>query len=419
VKKLIAAAAFLLLLGTKAGAQDIYKTGTIAAANCAAPLGGVMVDVAGHGIAGFAVTGSFTGEIDIQGSVDDTGIFWDSLQAQTAGGGSVSLPLNSPIQGIVSVAGLKRIRACAVSFTPGIPATVLFRVSAAPGRDANVTILGGAVGLTNITPGNPSAVRCVDVTGSFYEPCGGGTGGAGLTDTELRAAPVPVSVSGVATAGNQTTGNSSLASIDTKTPALVSGRQPVDPSGVTSPISAVSLPLPTLAATSTLQTTGNNSLASIDTKLTSPLTVTGALTDSQLRATPVPVSGPVTDTQLRATPVPVSGPLTDTQLRATPVPVSGTVGTKTALTANSPATSSVGVASAQAVASNVSRKGLVIVNLSNATVSLAIGSTAVLNSGITLQPGAAWTMNEYTYATGAVNAIASGAASTIAVQEFQ
>lgn len=64
--------------------------------------------------------------------------------------------------------------------------------------------------------------------------------------------------------------------------------------------------------------------------------VTGGLTDTQLRATPVPVSGTVTtsgltDTQLRATPVPVSGtvtatgPLTDTQLRATPVPVSGTV----------------------------------------------------------------------------------------------
>ena len=52
-------------------------------------------------------------------------------------------------------------------------------------------------------------------------------------------------------------------------------------------------------------------------------TQTDALTDMQLRAAPVPVSGPLTDTQLRAAPVPVSGPLTDTQLRAAPVPVSG------------------------------------------------------------------------------------------------
>jgi hypothetical protein len=51
--------------------------------------------------------------------------------------------------------------------------------------------------------------------------------------------------------------------------------------------------LPTGASTSALQTTGNTSLASIDTKLTSPITVTGPLTDAQLRATPVPVSGTV------------------------------------------------------------------------------------------------------------------------------
>jgi hypothetical protein len=60
-----------------------------------------------------------------------------------------------------------------------------------------------------------------------------------------------------------------LSSIDIKTPTLVSGRQPVDGSGVTQPISAVSLPLPTNASTSALQTTGNTSLGSIDTKLTS------------------------------------------------------------------------------------------------------------------------------------------------------
>lgn len=40
-------------------------------------------------------------------------------------------------------------------------------------------------------------------------------------------------------------------SIDTKTPALVGGRVPVDGSGVTQPISAASLPLPTGAATET------------------------------------------------------------------------------------------------------------------------------------------------------------------------
>lgn len=58
---------------------------------------------------------------------------------------------------------------------------------------------------------------------------------------------------GDASAANQVTGNNSLASIDAKTPALVSGRQPVDGSGVTQPISAASLPLPTGAATAAKQ----------------------------------------------------------------------------------------------------------------------------------------------------------------------
>ena len=51
-----------------------------------------------------------------------------------------------------------------------------------------------------------------------------------LTDSELRANPVPVSVSGIATAANQTTGNSLLSSIDGKTPTLDNSKQPVIPS---------------------------------------------------------------------------------------------------------------------------------------------------------------------------------------------
>jgi hypothetical protein len=74
-----------------------------------------------------------------------------------------------------------------------------------------------------------------------------------LTDAQLRASAVPVSVAGVSTAALQTTGNTSLASIDSKLTAPLA-------------ITAATLPLPTGAATSALQTTGNTSLASIDTK---------------------------------------------------------------------------------------------------------------------------------------------------------
>jgi hypothetical protein len=111
-----------------------------------------------------------------------------------------------------------------------------------------------------------------------------------------------------------------------KLPALVSGRVPVDGSGVTQPVSGTFF-----QATQPVSGT---------------VTATGPLTDTQLRATAVPVSGtvtasgPLTDTQLRASAVPVSGtvtasgPVTDAQLRATPVPVSGTVTANLAAGAN-------------------------------------------------------------------------------------
>lgn len=83
-------------------------------------------------------------------------------------------------------------------------------------------------------------------------------------------------LNGAATATNQTTGNTSLSSIDTKLPsALASDRLKVDvifPG--TQAISTTVLPLPTGAATSTLQTDGNTLLTVISSKLNKPTTQT-------------------------------------------------------------------------------------------------------------------------------------------------
>lgn len=86
------------------------------------------------------------------------------------------------------------------------------------------------------------------------------------------------------------------------------------------------------AATQSLKTTETTGVHTPHHIVDGTVTVTGPLTDAQLRATAVPISGtitantgltqPLTDTQLRASPVSVSGPLTDTQLRAADVPVS-------------------------------------------------------------------------------------------------
>lgn len=113
-----------------------------------------------------------------------------------------------------------------------------------------------------------------------------GVGGpsGGLTNTELRASPLPISGTATCNAGSGTM--------------------------------AVSL-----ATAPTTPVTGTFWPA------TQP--VSGSVSVSNLPATQ-PVSGPLTDTQLRATPLPVSGSLTvsggltNVELRLTPVPISGT-----------------------------------------------------------------------------------------------
>lgn len=96
---------------------------------------------------------------------------------------------------------------------------------------------------------NPLKVNCV----SGCSPPTGDQSVYVLDSGVLNVNPI----AGASTSALQSTGNTSLSSIDGKTPALVSGRVPVDGSGVTQPVS-------------------------------------GPLTDVQLRATPVPVSGTVT-----------------------------------------------------------------------------------------------------------------------------
>lgn len=189
----------------------------------------------------------------------------------------------------------------------------------------------------------------------------------------------------------------SLASLDGKTVT-------VDTSNVTITSSA----LPTGAATAALQTSGNASLASIDTKLTAPLSVTGPLTDTQLRASAVPVSlssvplptGAATaanqvteiaslasiDSKLTA-PLSVTGPLTDAQLRASAVPVSAaslplptgaaTETTLAAMSAKLPAT----------LGQTTSAASLAVVLASNQS-SIPVAATPVVPPALTVKSAA-------------------------------
>lgn len=106
-----------------------------------------------------------------------------------------------------------------------------------------------------------------------------------------------ISTAGLATDTNQTSGAQKTQIVDTTAATIGITGSPLVVSGtVTATVSTTSG-----LATSAKQDTGNTSLASIDSKLTNPLPV--SITTS------VAVTGPLTDTQLRASAVPVSGTL--------------------------------------------------------------------------------------------------------------
>ena len=184
--------------------------------------------------------------ISVQFSQDN--INWDHIHTYTFVAGGNGLSYNLPVE----------MRYCRVVYTNGAIAQGSFRLQSVFRRTSVppsvYTIEQGIEAKSIATPVksvifgettgggggyvavkvNPSGALTVeaDVTGTVSVdnfPATQAVTGP-LTDTQLRASAVPVSVSGVATAANQSTGNASLASIDGKLPALDSSKQPVIPS---------------------------------------------------------------------------------------------------------------------------------------------------------------------------------------------
>lgn len=185
-------------------------------------------------------------------------------------------------------------------------------------------------------------------------------------------------------------------------------------------------PLP-VTATITSIAAGSNNIGNVDIDtVPAPLNVTGGGTEAAaLRVTIASDSTGVLSVDDNGGSLTVDGTVAATQSGTWTVQPGNTANTtpwltssKSALTASSPTAATVGTSSAQVVASNASRKGLVLTNTSNNTISFGIGAAAVLNSGVTLTPGGTWVMDEFTFATGAINAIASAVTSNLAIQEL-
>ena len=87
-------------------------------------------------------------------------------------------------------------------------------------------------------------------------------------------------------------------------------------------------------------------------------------------------------------------------------------------TANSPATAAVSNTDSVVLATNASRKKLVITNIGTDNVYFGDGATAVLNSGIVLTQNGTWVMDSYTFTTAAIHAVCASS-STLAIQEYQ
>ena len=267
-----------------------------------------------------------------------------------------------------------------------------------------------------LNPGAGGAVIATDlVTGKEYQIIKIATGGSGVADEVTTLNPMPVTVitsvlpTDAATAANQQTdaltdaelraspvpisGTVSVANFPATQP--VSGTVAVSNFPATQPISAVSLPLPTGAATAANQQTD-------------------ALTDTQLRATPVPVSGTVTaNTGL-------TQPLTDTQLRASAVPVSiaATIAVKEVRSATPSQTSqAVTNSNTSILASNSNRLGATIYNEGAAICYMILGSTASTTSyTIRLQVGSYYEL-PFAY-TGAIAGITSAGTAQLRVTEL-
>ena len=91
-----------------------------------------------------------------------------------------------------------------------------------------------------------------------------------------------------------------------------------------------------------------------------------------------------------------------------------------AITASAPANTLCLTTTDALIAANNDRVGLVVVNLSQGTIYLALsGHEAVLNKGIAISSsGGVWTMDDYTFNREKIQGIAHTTNSVVAIQEF-
>lgn len=199
----------------------------------------------------------------------DGGTLWTRPSVHQQGTTNYTNSFASGFNATVNVTGMTNIRVRGISAWTGT-ATITVKESSNHGAVSVIESalpIGAAtsalqtqpgVDIGDVTVNNASGASAVNIQ----------DGGNSIT---IDAASLPLPT-GASTSALQTTGNTSLSSIDGKVPAnltVTSTRLLTDGSGVTQPISASSLPLPTGASTSANQTSGAQKTQLSDSSLSS------------------------------------------------------------------------------------------------------------------------------------------------------
>lgn len=175
----------------------------------------VTINTAACGNVGVQISETWTGTLVFESTVD--GSIWNSIEADP--GDVTSTTTNG--SWTIACAGFAQIRVRGNTVGSG-SATIFLNASTA----TSTVVLGEPLPAGDSTVGRVKLTDGSDVAS---------ISASGALAVEAASLPLPT---GAATAARQDTGNTSLAAIDGKLPALVSGRVPVDGSASTQPVSS-------------------------------------------------------------------------------------------------------------------------------------------------------------------------------------
>ncbi len=293
--------------------------------------------------------------------------------------------------------------------------------------------VGGTVAVSNQIAGFALDVTMQAIKTALGNPAqaGGAVSVSNLPATQAISGTVTSNAgTNASTAALALESGGHLASLDTKLPALVNGRSPVDGSGVTQPVSATALPLPVGAAKDT-------SLASILSVLQAVLTVQGTVTanlgtvaglglDTSLQSIMTKL-GTTLAVSAASLPLPSGASTAANQateiasLQAIATAMASVLAVRTAPTNGTGGYSgaTIGTASSVALAARTGQqRDLTLRNEStSAMIAVAFGSTPALNTAgsFTLGPGDSLTWSGNYVPLDTVNAIASAAGASLTI----